>query len=292
MPDQLSKKEMAERYGYVVSFFKADKELWKLFNEAVTKNWTDQEFEAQFIQTDFYTKNSDTYRQMWDLKTSDPGTFEDRVAKQASYVEHLATSLGADLSKKQRAKIAEDAVMYGWTPLDMRQKLGKYVETVKDTNFFGGEAGDHQAQLHKIAFDYGIKVSNKTIEKWTVDMVRGDATLNDFAAVIKDQSAALYPAYRQQIRKGATMRQIAEPYVQAMAETLELDPMNIDLYDKHVQRALKHENADRTESGGSPEYNMYDFQSQLRKDARWKRTKNAQDQMANMVAQVRSDWGM
>jgi hypothetical protein len=286
-------KERAAEYGYALSFMRSEPEVWKKFEQAVKENWTPGKFLAELRETKFYRNHSDSYIAGMNEKALHPEEWKLRVEKQAASLGDIAANMGAQVPKKVLSQLASDIILYGWSGDQVQNKLAAYVKVIGDTGHYGGDAGINEGKLRDMAWSYGQKMSEKTLNSWVVNMARGSATLNDFKAEMQKMAEVKYPAYVEQIRKGLTVRDIAEPYVQEMAATLELNPENIDLFDKHIQRALTSKNpiADTTEKGGKSEFNMYDFGRQLRMDDRWKRTKQAQDQTMAMTRKIFQDWG-
>lgn len=285
-----SAKEYAQQYGYQLSFLKEDPNLWSLFKKAKNEKWTAEKWQAELIESKWFRKHSDVYRQNLEQKNSDPGTWATRLEEARAALADAAHGLGAEINSKSLNKMASDALLYGWSTEQIRNKLSGFVDTVKGTEHFGGEAADTEATLRQMGLDYGQKVGPNTLKKWVRQIARGDQTVNDFKAIMQDQAEVMYPAYSEQIKKGFSMKDIADPYIQQMASTLELDSGAIDIFNKPIQDALKNSKAGA--KGGAKEFSMYDFEVELRKDPRWSRTKGAQDQAMSIVSQIRNDWGM
>lgn len=288
MPNE-SAKEYAQQYGYQLSFLKEDPSLWSLFQKAKKQKWTAEKWQAELIESKWFRQHSDTYRQNLEQRNSDPGTWATRLEETRAALADAAAGMGAEVSPKTLNKMASNALLYGWSTEQIRNKLAGFVDTVKGTVHYGGEAADTEATLRQMGMDYGQKIGDNTLKKWVRQIARGNQTVNDFKAIMQDQAEAAYPAYSGQIRKGFSMKDIADPYIQQMAATLELNTSNIDIFSKPIQDALKNSRAD--EKGGSKEFSMYDFEVELRKDPRWARTKGAQDQAMQITKQVMSDWG-
>jgi hypothetical protein len=284
----LDKADMAARYGYALAFLKSDPDLWKLFNKAVKEGYTEGQFAAEFQASKFYQTKSSSYRQALEQQKTDPATWKENLRKQRAAVDALAGSMGANLTDAALAKVASDVIMYGWTEQELRNKLAGYITVSKDAEGFGGQAGVDESQLRKIAADYGRNPSDEAVRGWVVRIARGEATVNDYIAKSKEYAASAFPAYREQIKSGLTLRDVADPYMQAMAEILELNQSNIDLRDPMIRKALSGKNAD---SGKATEYSTYDFEMDLRKDPRFARTTRARTEGMNIMDQVLTDWG-
>src|SRR5690606_27651965 len=81
----------------------------------------------------------------------------------------------------------------------------------------------------------------------------------------QNKAKAMYKNLREDIDAGLTVREIADPYISTMAQTLELAPTSINVFDKTIRRAL-------TKQGGVED--LSDFEERLRRDSRWDSTDN------------------
>ena len=81
---------------------------------------------------------------------------------------------------------------------------------------------------------------------------------------------------------------VAAPYVQSMADILELNPSGIDLYDRTIRRALSHKN----EKGEAVPLSISDFEDQLRQDKRWQYTDGAKNQMTEYAIELGKMFGV
>jgi hypothetical protein len=87
------------------------------------------------------------------------------------------------------------------------------------------------------------------------------------------QASALYPGKP----KGSDVRTWAQPYLLTYQQLLETgDP---GLFNNKMQRALKNN------------MSLEDFSTMLRKDPRWEHTQNAQDEYANVAAELGRQMG-
>ena len=78
------------------------------------------------------------------------------------------------------------------------------------------------------------------------------------------------------------MSQVFAPYRQTMANILEIDdPNQIDLNDPTLRMAI----------GPDKEMSLYDYQKSIRKDNRWKYSQEANDEVTEMINQVKRDFG-
>ena len=73
---------------------------------------------------------------------------------------------------------------------------------------------------------------------------------------------------------GLTTKQAASPYIQSMASILEIDPNAVNLNDPTITKALTAVN----EQGAPAVVPLWQFERDLKKDERYKYTKNAQNE--------------
>src|SRR5207249_1642299 len=97
-----------------------------------------------------------------------------------------------------------------------------------------------------------------------------------------------YPAFAEQIKGGVTLKNIANPYVQMMAQNLEINPNEIGLKDPVIRSAMN-----GLDSNGVPVgKNLVEFGDLLRGDPRWRSTQQAQDKTMSIGNAVLRQWGV
>jgi hypothetical protein len=291
----LNVNTLASEYGYAASFLNSVPELKSLFKTAVAQTWTPAEFTAKLQATKWFQGASVAVRNGQLQKSSDPATWAQNVAEVTATIQQQAGSMGAQMSSSVEQQMASDAVMHGWTPAQLQQQMASYVTTMGSTGHFAGQAGTNEQTLQKLASDYGQTMSDPSLKSWVQKIAAGSATSEDYQAQLKASAASLYPQYAKQINAGSTLNDIAQPYIQQMATTLEMDPNTITVADKHIQSAL---NGQPSGTGGSaaanpnPQgMNMYDFTNMLRQDPSWATTKNAQDAAGTASRSILQSFG-
>jgi hypothetical protein len=86
---------------------------------------------------------------------------------------------------------------------------------------------------------------------------------------------------KKMLAEGTDLDTIYAPYRGVMASILELNPDSIALNDPVLRTAI----------GPDKEMPIYEFQRQLRKDARWQYTNNAREEVSNVALGVLRDFG-
>lgn len=83
------------------------------------------------------------------------------------------------------------------------------------------------------------------------------------------------------------MRDIAQDYIQMVAQSLEIDPETIDLNDPLLSKALR-----PAGKNGKFDYISYgDFQTEVKKDKRWQYTNNAKEQITDLAGSIKQMFG-
>ena len=281
--------ETAANFGYTLAFFNSNPELKKLLQQATAGQWTAGRFVAALQNTKWFRTSSESYRKYQALRASDPATYQQQLVAGQAHILNLGQQMGANLSGRWAAHVADVAMRVGWTEDQLKQYLMTQLAVDKKTGrYTTGMAAAAQQQFRAIAEDYGIDVSDKTIGTFVRGAVLGGQDANTFRNYAQQVAASKYVALKDRIMGGESVRQIADPYMQSYAKILEVDGENINLDDPLIQKALQ-----AKDSKGKPTtQTLWDFENTLRKDARWKRTKNAQDQMSSVANGILETFGL
>lgn len=285
---KLSPEELAASYGWAYGFLKGNKELRGLFDDAVDGSWSPDKFQAKLRNTKWWKENSATMRKAALEKSTDPATWEAKLAAVKVQVQQLAAEIGASIPGSKLGKISEQVLKTGLDEAGLRNVLGQYVQFQKNGSTLNGEAGQYEASIRQFAYANGVSLDKQTIKNQAQLIVRGMATEQDFKSQIVNQAASMFPSYRQQLEAGQSMLDIASPYIQTMAEDLDIPVSSIRLTDPLIKQALN-----GTNSQGKPVgMDQVTFQNQLRNDPRWGKTQKAQNAIMTVGMRVLKDMGM
>lgn len=286
---KLSMKELAEKYGFTSSFLNANPELKKLFSDMVSKGYSKDMFQAKLRDTKWWKTHSDKEREYLTQTYTDPATAKQNFNAAYITVHQLAEQLGIKDTKFTKARIQEAAynvVAKGWSDGQLRNFLGQYVYF--DGGDFEGAGADTQNELRSYAYTMGVHMSDKWYADNTRKVLRGLATTSDYKNEMLRQAKAMFPQFSKQLDAGQTVADIASPYLQSMAQILELPTGSINLFDPTIKKALQYKNPTTLQTETKP---LWQFENDLRADPRWKQTKNAQDSMMQIGHQVLADFG-
>jgi hypothetical protein len=147
---------------------------------------------------------------------------------------------------------------------------------------FGGRVGDTVAVLNKYSADMGIFKTPSEIAKNSIDVLAGKARQEDLLTKYRKDAQALYANFAPRLAEDAslTVRDLANPYIQMMADTFEDVADNIKLTDDTIQRAV---------NDAKGIMNLGEFRKMLRNDSRYGKTFAAKREAADLgTSMIRS----
>jgi len=283
--DTLSASELAEQYGWAQAVLNSDAELNRLFREAVKGQWSPERFTAKLRATNWYRKNSESWRQAETQRLTDPKTYQANIDNLMAEMRAQATAMGAQMSDDKLRWRAEQAYKLGWGQQQITTTLAAYVKA-KD-GVLQGAAGQTAEQLRQIAYANGVRYQDSWFVNAAKAVVGGQRTADDFVADIRNQAASAFPAFRDQIKAGLDVAEIASPYRQTMSALLELNDADVDLFDPRIRKALSYRDKDGTARAKS----LWEFENEVRKDRRWLQTNNARESLMGTAQAVLDRWG-
>ena len=147
---------------------------------------------------------------------------------------------------------------------------------------FGGKVGDTVSILSKYSADMGVFKTAGEISKNAIDVASGKARQEDLLTKYRKDAQALYSNFAPRLAEDAslTVRDLANPYIQMMADTFEDVADNIKLTDDTIQRAV---------NDAKGIMNLGEFRKMLRNDSRYGKTSAAKREAADLgVSMIRS----
>jgi hypothetical protein len=286
---ELDQAELARQYGWASSVLNSDPELQGLFNTAVAETWDPAKFSAKVRETQWYKTHSESWRQNEVLKLTDPTTYATKQEQAKTSFYAMATSMGADISGGQADALAQQAFDLGWSEQQVRNVLTGYINMSSPN--FGGVAGAAADQLREYATQMGVRMDDGSIQNWARMEAQAGGTgggVQMGKQFILQNAVSAFPPLAQRLQAGETVDQIISPYKQSMSNILEVSGDSLDAFDPTIRGAILNKNKD-----GSPgTQSLWEFENNLRKDARWLKTSNAQNSVMSTARKVLTDFGL
>lgn len=226
-----------EQYGGYYSLIEGSTELRELLKNAVEGKWSDSKFTYELQQTTWYKTTSASTR-TWDAnKALDPATTQQQIDNRSATIRETALNLGVSLDDATIKKLSEDSLRLSWDAQILNNAIG--AEASKTSGGMSGlRTGFLGQQLKQTAADYGIQLSDQTFNTWVEKVARGEENAKSFTQYALNTAKALFPGIATQLDQGLTFGQITDPYKQAAARTLELNPETIDFTDPKWSKAI------------------------------------------------------
>jgi hypothetical protein len=290
-------KDFASLYGWSLAVLRSAPELSKLFDRAISGGYNQARFVAELRNTGWYKTRSESVRQGTVLQKADPAEYKRRITQAAAMVaDQYYQMTGRRMGGPTAAHLGQQAFLYGFNDAEVRDMVARTVSSADllKGGQIGGTLGEAERQLRQAADDYGIDVSETWIKNNINSIARQNTDVTAEIGKLRQLAKSKYAAFADQIDQGVTVKDIAEPYRQLMAKTLEVSDKSIRINDRALQTALMYKPVD--EAGrptsklptGMP---LWQFEQQLKNDPRWVRTKGAQDATMAAGRQVLQDLG-
>lgn len=258
----------------------------KIADEAMQNGWDDNQISNAIRSRPEYRGSSESERSGATLKMIDPATYAANLAKAQASVSVAAEQMGAVLDPAELASLAESALTFGWNETQLNDNLVAHVESVDGA--FAGQAADSYQSIASTLFRNGIRLPDETMNGYVSAIAAGTQTVATVQALIRKQAGSLAPGYVDELASGIDLYDVAQPYMQSMAQTLEISPNEIDLFDPTITGALGF----RGQDGKPTSKTLWEFGQDLRKDVRWRKTQGAQNETFAVANKILGDFGL
>lgn len=290
--DALAKiKEIFPDYAF---FFDADaggfgQDVRDLLIRAIEGNYTSARFDAEYKQTKYYKETADKVKS-WNAKTP---------AQQAEETGNQLATINADYgdlfdfegADKIVEGIAKNVARLGLTGTRLKNFIFAEALRLRPAGTKAPTLETNEAdKLRNLVREYGYMPSDDEINSvLTGTPDRKGMVLNQNSLIerAKNAAKALYPHLTQQLDAGLSLDDLFKNYRQFAAQTLELDPTQIDF----VTDPKWAEAFGTTETGPM---SLTSWQTKLKSDPKygWKYTNQANQQVSNVVSTLERAFGL
>lgn len=144
----------------------------------------------------------------------------------------------------------------------------------------GAGAAQDVDEILSHARDYGVKLSREQATKYVADNLRKGSNTDATKAKIIEIARSNYKGFSDKISDNVSVKELASNYIYQKADTLELNPADIDLFDGDIQDAI------------NGNLSMTDFNVRLRENPSWAKTKNAREEAAKYATSILESFGL
>ena len=276
-----------EGYGFNREFLKKHPDIAAIVWEAINNDWEPERFQARVQNTSWWKSKTDAQRK-WDvLATNDPKEQERVKQQNIVAIRDLAGQMGVTLSPGQIDRMAREAGKNGLDQTEMQDLIAAKWNPRANKGVQSGAAGASIDGLRQMAQDYGIRLSDSTLQGYTRQILAGEQTVDGFRDSMREQSKRLYKTVATELDNGATVRDLMSPYMEAAAQALGVAVSDMNMTDPKWTKAL------RSMERSGEAMDMDEWTNLLRNDARygWDQTSGANQAAAQFSTQLAQLFG-
>lgn len=279
-------KSVTEKYPSQAPYLN-DPEIASILKRAVDEKWLPAELQSN-LQASAWWKARNPAQRAWHLlNNTDPAAALQSVQQQMATITQSSHLLGLNLNAGQLMTLSVQALSMGWTETQLNNAM---IEASKG-KIRSGTMGATRDQLKATADDYLMPISDHSLDTWTKRISSGEATPDVFKDQMSRQAMGRYqdPGIKEALQHGMTIREFADPYVQQAAQTLGLNPNDVDLLKPKWSKALDHVD----ESGKKRAMTMDEWDQKIKLDPTYgyDHSKNGIAEASQLVSGIRQQFG-
>lgn len=282
-----TEQDILGSYGFVGLLAKAIPELKGILDQAVRGQWSPDRFVQTVADSNWYKTTHSGAREWITKQITDPESAERDLLVGSDKIRNLSQQLGLAMPDVARAReLWVHTQVLGLDETGIKAHLARTLTGGTG----GGDMGRMVSEMFKLAHDYGYSSGDLSGEILTAARTAmgesGTADITGWQTKMTNYAEAYYAPYRDDIRGGRTVADIAKPVVDRVSQLLEMNPANVDLNDPLIKKAMTQWNPE------GRAYSLREIEDQTRRDARWKTTDNAKQGAVQMVEEILSKFGM
>lgn len=262
--------------------FLTDKEVGKIFQDFKGQQGpeTEKALKAALQQTKFWQKfSADVKQEIFSSLLLDPASYQEKFKLRLDEIKNKFLTIGAPVpSTLELQDLAKKTLLFGLKGTQLDEIVFNSVKF--DNNFIAGQAGKYANDIYKAIDDYGgtIDKTSSEFKNYVFDAIRtGGASVGQVKKQYADLAAQMYPNFAERFKAGATLRDVASPYLQYASQYLE--ESITDIKNPLIQTGLVNG------------MNALDFVKEVKKNPAWQYTYNATESVLGSLKNVLTDFG-
>lgn len=262
--------------------FLTDKEVGKVFQDFKGQQGpeTEKALKAALQQTKFWQKfSADVKQEIFSSLLLDPASYQEKFRLKLDEIKNKFLTIGAPVpSTLELQDLAKKTLLFGLKGTQLDEIVFNSVKF--DNNFIAGQAGKYANDIYKAIDDYGgtIDKTSSEFKNYVFDAIRtGGASVGQVKKQYADLAAQMYPNFAERFKAGATLRDVASPYLQYASQYLE--ESITDIKNPLIQTGLVNG------------MNALDFVKEVKKNPAWQYTYNATESVLGSLKNVLTDFG-
>ena len=278
----------AEIYGGYYAIVKNIPEIKQLLLNAVQNKWSDNKFDYELKQTEWWKTTTASAREWEVAKGLDPATAQTQIDNRVAAIREKALTYNIRLGDEAINRLAEDSLKFGWseTVLDNSITSEALKSTAGVSELRQGFIGQN---IRTTAGSYGLPLSDTSFNEWVGKIATGQENEASFQAWVQDTAKNLYPTLSAGFDRGLTFKQMTDPYAQAASSILEIPTAQIDFTDPKWAKAFTY----RNEKGEQSQMSFGEWADYLRTNESfgWEYTDDAKNRAYTVVNRLAELFG-
>jgi len=260
-----------------------------LLSLAADDSISDDDLLGRIRGSSFYRNNAKPLRDRILLMRNDPATYKAQLDKTERELTQLFIDAGAKFTKKRIKKLAKRAFMFDLTPEQLRKNVADSIDF--ESTYVRGIAGEVIQNVRSIADSYGFKLQDGSPEliQAVRDIITKQRTENDIKLSYANEAKRLFPAFSARFDTGATLYDVADPYIEMMASMWEMPKSSISFDNSFLREALQ---AMNPKDGAPVALSLTDWRQKLMQAPQFMATFQAQNMFVNALSNIASRWGL
>ena len=262
--DAWVRDHMPSMAGYL-----AHPEIGPILKDAAKLGWSEAQLLGAIQKTTWYQTTGEAIRS-WDLLVAtDPASAQAQVKAKAVELGNLVSRLGFNWDAGTTEWAATQALRENWTADQLNRWLGAIV---RNDGVGAGTIKSTAAQVKQLAGKYMASFSEQDALEYSTRIMEDRTTLDSIETTLREQAANRFYWLRDQIGRGITPEQLFQPVKQSVAQTLEMNPDDIDLNTTKWSALVGPVKGD---DGLIRSMNFNEAMTWARKQTEWRNTANA-----------------
>lgn len=260
-------------------------EIRAVLIDAARNSWTPTKLQAAMQATNWWRTNSEATRQFFALQGTDPAQVQALIDAKVAELQPEMAQLG--VTGVDIRKLAEDSIKFGWNPEQLRQRLSLHlVDQSNRTGLAQDSAPDVTADklMGTARSEFLVPLNRQDAERWAVEIYAGNRTEEQFRSYLSRLATARFPGLTEQ---GITPGEYLAPVRNVIAETLDLNPTDVDFLDRRWSAVLETEGKD----GTFRPMTIAEAQRWARSQTEYRYTAGAQKEAASMAESLGRTFG-
>lgn len=280
--------EVVKKYPAYAAYLN-NPEIAAILHEAIQPQnmWAPDVLKSHLEASTWWLSHSPEQRSWAYLNMTDPAAALHSMQGQFQGIFNSARLLGLNLNTSQLMTLSVEALSMGWT----QEQLTEHMISASRGPIRGGTMGATRDSIKAMADDYLLPMSDHNLDMWTKRIAAGTATPDVVKDQLSRQAMTRYtdPGIKEALKHGMTIREFADPYVQYAAQTLGVNPNDIDLSQPRWMSSIDHVGSD----GNRRAMTMDEWQQKIKLDPTYgyDRSRNGLAEAAQLVNSLKEQFG-